>query len=413
MRPGNRGRAVAVRSDLWSPESWQSQAIVGGYSEQPPAIVTERDLMRAVAVDAALARPVGEIASAPLVTVAADDHIHRAIGRMTAHEIRHLAVVDRIGNVVGARSASAESERQIGTGKETIVAEQIGIIGLGIMGGAFARNLAKAGFEIVGCEIDASKLEALNDIGLTRAGSPAEVAGKVDRIITSLPNAKAFAAVTGEIAAAGRPVVVADTCTLTVAEKEVGRSALENAGSILLDCPVGGTGAQAAQGDLVVFGSGDEAAFARVRPVFEQMARVVHHLGAFGAGSAMKFIHNLLVTIHDCSAAEAFAMGRKAGMDPQTIYDVISSSVGTSRIFEVRGPFMVSGDYDTNITAKLELLMKDIACIAQHARDIGCPTPLFSLASEIHRSAVAQGHAASDPAVVCKVMEQWAGVGRG
>ena len=126
----------------------------------------------------------------------------------------------------------------------------------------------------------------------------------------------------------------------------------------------------------------------------------------------MKYIHNLLVTIHNCSAAEAFVMASKAGLDLQTVYDVIASSAGTSRIFEVRGPMMVSGDYDTNISAKLELLMKTIGCIAEQAREIGCPTPLFSLASEIHRSALAQGHATSDPAVVCKIMEQWAGVSR-
>lgn len=293
------------------------------------------------------------------------------------------------------------------------MAEQIGIIGLGIMGSSYARHLAKGGFEIIGCEIDEARIAGLGDIALTRAASPADVAARVDRIITSLPNATAFAEVTAEIAATGRPVIVADTCTLTVAEKESGRTALENAGSVLLDCPVGGTGAQAAKGDLVVFGSGDEAAFARMRPSFETMARVVYHLGAFGKGSAMKFIHNLLVTIHDCSAAEAFTLGHKAGIDPQTVYDVISSSAGTSRIFEVRGPTMVSGDYDTNISAKLDLLMKDIACIAQYARETDCPTPLFSLASEIHRSAMAQGHAKSDPGVVCKIMEQWAGIERG
>jgi 3-hydroxyisobutyrate dehydrogenase-like beta-hydroxyacid dehydrogenase len=293
------------------------------------------------------------------------------------------------------------------------MAEQIGIIGLGIMGSSYARNLSNAGLEVVGCDIDQARVAALADIGVIGAGSTGDVVAKVGRIITSLPNATAFAEVTGEIAAVGKPVVVADTSNLTVGEKESGRAALEATGSILLDCPVGGTGAQAAKGDLVVFGSGDEAAFARVRPVFEKMSRVVYHVGGFGAGSTMKYIHNLLVTIHNCAAAEAFVMASKAGLDLQTVYDVIASSAGTSRMFEVRGPMMVVGDYDTNISAKLELLMKTIACIAQHAREVGCPTPLFSLASEIHRSALAQGHATSDPAVVCKIMEQWAGVVRG
>lgn len=293
------------------------------------------------------------------------------------------------------------------------MAEQIGIIGLGIMGSSYARNLNKAGFEIIGCEIDDSRVAALSDINLTRVATPAEIAAKVDRIITSLPNAAAFAKVTSEIAATGRKVIVADTCTLNVAEKQAGREVLEKAGAILLDTPVGGTGAQAAAGDLVVFGSGDKAAFEKVRPVFEKMARVVHHLGDFGAGSSMKFVHNLLVTIHNCAAGEAFALGMKAGIDPQVIYDVISASVGSSRVFEVRGPMMVTGDYDTNITAKLQLLLKDIDCISKHARETACPTPLFSLASDIHFAADAQGFAMSDPAAVCDVSQGLAGFKRG
>jgi 3-hydroxyisobutyrate dehydrogenase-like beta-hydroxyacid dehydrogenase len=297
--------------------------------------------------------------------------------------------------------------------KGNVMAEQIGIIGLGIMGSSYARNLGKAGLEVIGCDIDETRAAALTDFGVVSVGSPGDVVARVDRVITSLPNATAFSQVAGDLAAAGKPVVVADTSNLTIAEKESGRTALEETGSILLDCPVGGTGAQAAKGDIVIFGSGDAAAFARIRPVLEKMSRVVYHVGAFGAGSTMKYIHNLLVTIHNCSAAEAFVMASKAGLDLQTVYDVIASSAGTSRIFEVRGPMMVSGDYDTNISAKLELLMKTIACIAEQAREIGCPTPLFSLASEIHRSALAQGHATSDPAVVCKIMEQWAGVSRG
>jgi len=292
------------------------------------------------------------------------------------------------------------------------MAEQVGIIGLGIMGSAYARNLSKAGVEIVGCEIDDAKVEALSDVPLSRAASPADVVAKVDRVITSLPNAAAFTKVMGEIGEAGRPVAVADTCTLTVAQKEVGRELLAKAGAVLLDCPVGGTGAQAAKGDLVIFGSGEAAAFERIRPVFEKMARVVHHLGDFGAGSVMKFIHNLLVAIHNCSAGEAFALGMKAGIDPQVIYDVISTSAGTSRMFEVRGTMMVSGDYDTNISSTLETILKDIACISEHARNVACPTPLFSLAGDIHRAASAQGFAMSDPAVVCKTIGKLAGIDR-
>jgi 3-hydroxyisobutyrate dehydrogenase-like beta-hydroxyacid dehydrogenase len=81
-------------------------------------------------------------------------------------------------------------------------------------------------------------------------------------------------------------------------------------------------------------------------------------------------------------------------------------------MFEVRGPMMVSGDYDTNISSTLETILKDIACISEHARDVACPTPLFSLAGDIHRAAAAQGFAMSDPAVVCKTIGLLAGIDR-
>ena len=292
------------------------------------------------------------------------------------------------------------------------MSERIGIIGLGIMGSAYAKNLSAAGFEIIGHDIDEARYAALGNARVTRAGSPAEVAGEVDRIITSLPNPAALHSVAAAIAAAGHPVIVADTCTLTIADKEAARAVLEGAGATMLDTPVSGTGHQAAAGDLVVFGSGDERAFERVRPAFEKMGRLVHYLGPFGTGSKMKFIANLLVAIHNVSAAEAIAFGLKSGVDPKTVYDVISTSAGTSRMFEIRGPMMVEGVYDRNVSATHRLMQKDISVILDYANAIGCPTPLFALAGDIHRAALAQGFEFQDTGSVCAVMERLAGIER-
>jgi 3-hydroxyisobutyrate dehydrogenase len=142
------------------------------------------------------------------------------------------------------------------------------------------------------------------------------------------------------------------------------------------------------------------------------MGRVAHHLGAFGNGSRMKYVANLLVAIHNVSTAEAMAFGMKAGIAPETIYDVLCGSAATSRIFEVRGPMMVRNTYDENVSATFLTMSKDLSVIGQYAQSIDCPTPLFSLASNIHAAAVAQGMEMSDTAAVCAVMERLAGVDR-
>ena len=292
---------------------------------------------------------------------------------------------------------------------------KVGIVGLGIMGGAFARNLMAKGFSVVGYDVDAAKLDALRQAGMEAASSPADVARRADRLITSLPSPKALMAAVagpGGIVEAKRDIVVADTCTLALADKEAARAALEQAGTTLLDCPVSGTGAQAAKGDLVIFASGPEARAKSMHDVFEGMGRKVHYLGAFGNGSKMKYIANLLVAIHNVSAGEAFAFGQKSGIAPETIFDVLADSAGSSRMFQVRGPQMVEGRYDRTVTATHRMMSKDISIISQHAQSIDCATPLFSLAANIHAAAIGMGYEMQDTASVCAVLEAMAGVKR-
>jgi putative dehydrogenase len=293
--------------------------------------------------------------------------------------------------------------------------QTVGVVGLGIMGGAYARNLLSKGFEVVGYDVAADRRQALVALGLQPATSPRDVARQCDCVVTSLPSPAAFHAVMtgpGGLVEAGREVVVADTSTLALSDKEQAHQALAAAGVTLLDCPVSGTGTQAAKGDLVFFASGEKAAYERLRPALLAMGRVAHHLGAFGNGSRMKYVANLLVAIHNVSTAEAMTFGMKAGIAPETIYDVLCGSAATSRIFEVRGPMMVRNTYDENVSATFLTMSKDLSVIGQYAQSIDCPTPLFSLASNIHAAAVAQGMEMSDTAAVCAVMERLAGVDR-
>jgi len=161
----------------------------------------------------------------------------------------------------------------------------------------------------------------------------------------------------------------------------------------------------------VVYASGERKAFARAEPFMPGFSRAHHYLGAFGNGSKMKFVANLMVAIHNVSAAEAFALGMKAGLAPETIYKVQAENAGTSRMFQVRGPMMVAGKYD-EATMKNELWLKDVKIIGEFATKLGVATPLFNASAAIYNAAMAQGYARQDTAAVCAVLEAMAGVKR-
>ena len=291
--------------------------------------------------------------------------------------------------------------------------QTIGMIGIGIMGSAMSANLLKDGFTVVGYDILPERVKTLKQQGGVSAASCRDVAAAADVIITSLPSVPALeAAVAGEnglVSASPRGLTVIETSTLPLDAKLKARDTLENAGIHLLDCPLSGTGAQAVHKDLAVLASGEPELCKKCRPVFDGFARVNYYVGEFGMGSKMKFIANLLVTIHNVSAAEAFVLGKKAGIDPEMIYKVISDGAGTSRMFEVRGPLMVTGQYD-EATMKMRIFQKDIDTITDFAAGLACPTPLFSASSEIYAKALADGRDKQDTAAVCAVLEEMAGI---
>ena len=287
--------------------------------------------------------------------------------------------------------------------------KSIGIIGLGIMGGAIARNLIAAGFRVGGFDIDKGRAAAAAASGVALRGSAAEAADGADLVLTSLPSIAALDETAEALAAKPRPgLILAEISTLPIEAKERARDRLA-AGIVMLDCPLSGTGAQAVTGDLALYGSGDEAAFARCREAFAGFARVSHYLGAFGNGSRMKFVANLLVAVHNAAAAEAIVLGTKAGLDPERILEVISSGAGNSRIFELRGPMMAKGVY-TPPTATMHVLQKDSAIIAEFAHALGVATPMLDAAAPLYDEAEAQGYAEEDVGAVHAVLARRAGL---
>jgi len=288
----------------------------------------------------------------------------------------------------------------------------VGMIGLGIMGSAMSANLVKAGFEVLGFDPVAARRTALKRAGGRPARRGRDVAARSPIIITSLPSADALASVSADIAAARRRGrIVIETSTLPLDVKAAARKRLAAAGVTLLDCPLSGTGAQARVKDLVVFASGDRAAYKICIPIFEGFARAHFLIGPFGDGSKMKFIANHLVAIHNVAAAEAIVLGIKAGLDPALVLKVVTTGAGTSRMLEVRGPMMVKGDYSL-ATMKVSVWQKDMKIIGEYARSIDCPTPLFLASAPFYTAAMAMGRADEDTGSVCAVLEEMARTGR-
>jgi putative dehydrogenase len=287
--------------------------------------------------------------------------------------------------------------------------KRVGVIGLGIMGSAIAANLARAGFKVHGYDIAAEALKTLKNAGGIPESSPAALAQKTSLMITSLPSASALHNVAAELQ--GKGSVIIEASTLPIEDKIAARDTLKKKGVTLLDCPLSGTGAQARSGDLVVLGSGDEKAFGKTKAVLQGFSRAQYYLGEFGNGSRMKFVANLLVAIHNVSAAEAFALGMKAGLDPATILKVAGDGAGSSRMFQVRGPQMVAGDY-SDATMKVEVWQKDMKIIGEFAAELGVATPLFNASGAIYNAAMAQGFAKQDTGAVCAVLERMSGVKR-
>jgi putative dehydrogenase len=288
----------------------------------------------------------------------------------------------------------------------------VGIIGLGIMGGAFAKNLSQAGWRVVGYDISAARRREAARAGVEIARNAAGVAAAVPTVLTSLPKPQALMDTVHKIAAAKLPrKLLVEMSTFAISDKEKAARVLAKAGHQTLDTPVSGTGSQAKNRDLIFYASGDPRLIKRLRPMFRAFGREVYDVGAFGNGCRIKYVANLLVAINNVATAEAMVLGMKAGLPAQTIYELITPGAGNSRVFELRGPMMVKGNYK-DVTMKIDVWDKDMRVIGDYARKIRAPTPMFDATKPVYLKAMKSGFGAQDTAAVCAVLEKMAKVKR-
>jgi 3-hydroxyisobutyrate dehydrogenase-like beta-hydroxyacid dehydrogenase len=264
---------------------------------------------------------------------------------------------------------------------------------------------------VIGYDVLPKAVEAFVAGGGKAAKSVGDVGLGADILITSLPSASALFDVVRELAALPRAErIVAETSTFTLDDKSAAQRQLAEAAIAMLDCPLSGSGVQALERDVLVYGSGVKDAYDRCLPVFNAFSRAPHYLGPFGNGSKMKYVANLMVAVHTVVAGEAFTLARKAGLDPAQMFAVVSDGAAGSRALDVRGEMLIADSYLPIRTMPLELWRKDMRVIADFANSLACPTPMFSAAVPLFNAAVASGYGDQDTAAVAAVIEAMAGL---
>jgi 2-hydroxy-3-oxopropionate reductase len=289
------------------------------------------------------------------------------------------------------------------------VAETIGFIGLGIMGKPMARNLSKAGFNLVlHSRTRASVDEMVAELPNARAaGSPAEVAAHADTVITMVPDSPDVHAVVfgegGLIGAVSERTLLIDMSTIaTTTALEVHEAVAAKSGACL-DAPVSGGDKGAIAGTLSIMVGGSEEAFQRAMPLFQAMGTTIVHCGGPGAGQTVKSCNQIAVAVNIAGLSEALVLGAKAGVDPAKVLEVLGGGLANSRVLEMRGPGMIAGQFNPGF--RIDLHRKDLNNVLGSARATGSALPVTALVSQLMDAASANGNGNLDHSGLLTVIE--------
>ena len=290
--------------------------------------------------------------------------------------------------------------------------EKIGFIGLGAMGGAMAAHLVRRGYAVTGYDISPERTAVSARAGVQRAVSPAEAAQGADVVMSSLPHPAAVRATylgpDGVMSRARPGAVLVDLSTIDPDTwKEVARAATAQKLQCL-DAPVSGGPAEAGSGKLVFLVGGEAAVLERCRPILATLGTEIHHVGPLGTAQVVKLVNNVMSMGNVAVAAEAMVLGVKAGMDPQRLFEILSTSGGRSHHFLKRFPNVLAGDFASRFS--IALSRKDLGLAARLAESLGVPMLTLSVVRQVYEAAAASGLDGQDMAAVTVLFERWAGV---
>jgi 2-hydroxy-3-oxopropionate reductase len=275
---------------------------------------------------------------------------------------------------------------------------RIGFIGLGIMGRPMAKNLIKAGHELVVDEHQEETTAELVAAGAQRGGRPAEIARQVDLVITMLPNSPNVREVAlgadGIINGAHRGLVYVDMSSIAPLVSCEVAGALADEGIAMLDAPVSGGEPKAIEGTLSIMVGGDRAVFDQVRDVLAAMGSSVVHVGDIGAGNTAKLANQVIVALNIAAVAEAFVLSEKAGVRPASVLEAIRGGLAGSTVLEAKAPMMLAHNFSPGF--RIDLHVKDLLNALDTSHDVGVPLPLTAAVLEMMTALKAAGHGRDD-----------------
>ena len=289
----------------------------------------------------------------------------------------------------------------------------VGLIGLGNMGIPMARNLIEAGYDVLGFRRgDATDFEAL---GGRLAESPRAVAEGAEIVLCCIPGDAALREIvsgpngiaTGDCT--GRIVVELSTLSADVKAEEAEALAVKMQGGVMLDGAISGLPPMVAARTAVFMLSGDEAAYAKVKPILEVLTNKLFFMGEFGAAMKTKLCANMLVAANIAATAETLALGAKMGVDQMKLVEALRDGAGGSVQFAARAARMAAGDWD-NVLASTEMLAKDIRLIKKTGEDLGSPMPVLSSVAPYYEQAISAGYGDTDVASVYAAFARPAGL---
>jgi 2-hydroxy-3-oxopropionate reductase len=292
---------------------------------------------------------------------------------------------------------------------------KIGFIGLGIMGKPMAKNLLKAGHEVVCFDVNKDNVENVVAAGATAAASSADVASRVPLVITMLPNSPHVKSVVmgegGVLEGAAEGLILIDMSSIApLASQEVERACAAK-GVRMLDAPVSGGEPKAVDGTLAIMVGGEKSLFDEVREVLLVMGSSAVHCGPIGAGNTTKLANQVIVALNIAAVAEAFTLVRKAGVDPHLVFEAIKGGLAGSTVMNAKAPMMMDGNFKPGF--KIDLHIKDLANALDTGHGVGSPLPLTALAREMMETLHADGFGGDDHSALARYYAKLSGTAIG
>jgi 2-hydroxy-3-oxopropionate reductase len=288
------------------------------------------------------------------------------------------------------------------------LAEKVGFIGLGIMGGPMAKNLMEAGYDLVLFNRTREKAEAAAEEGDAEvAGSPREVAENSDMIVTMLPDSPDVRdVVTGEdgvLEGISEGVLLVDMSTISPVVTEELAERLRERGASMLDAPVSGGDVGAIEGTLSIMVGGSEEDFERAKPLFDVMGKTVTHVGPTGAGQVTKAANQVVVALTIEAVSEALVLGSKGGVAPEKILDVLSGGLAGNKVMEVKREKFLSHEFDPGFRS--ELHHKDLGIALAAGREYGVVLPVTAIVDQMLLAMKKKGWGGEDHSALLRIIE--------